>query len=61
MSKKQNAGNQRTIKSIVLIQIWTHLDYTSGGNLLPMAELKRVHNICERKALGADSGEVFRF
>lgn len=46
--------------SLVLIWIWQRLGYPSGGNLLPVAELKQVCNIFEIKALGTDSEEVCR-
>jgi len=49
-SKKQNVGNERTIKSVVLTGIWIHPDYTPRHNLLSVAELKRICNAFEIKA-----------
>lgn len=53
-SKKQNVGNERTIKSVVLMQIWMHRDYIAGSNLLSVAQLKRVCNAFESKAPRTD-------
>lgn len=59
-SKKQNGGNERKIKSVVLMWIWIPPDYTPGHNLWSGAELKRVRNAFEIKAPKPDSGEVFQ-